>query len=143
MTIGDDSGGDSQYVSFTRAVLFRYLVNVRYLRFPVTMHHFPPRYHHLLRRFPVTELKLTLRNLTKGSIVANYQLIWSLPALRSCEVWVQALWPSELEHVNHDAEMVEALVAKREKHGVCNQLDHLYLHFHFFVKAVRSRIWFS
>ncbi|RPD68376.1 hypothetical protein L226DRAFT_527263 [Lentinus tigrinus ALCF2SS1-7] len=120
------------YISFARGTFLRLFTNVKYLILNGNLHEYPPRYRQLLRKFPITVLKLAYQDfLRPGSVVNDFKLIWSLPGLRACQIWS---WPDyldagETERINREVNMVEALVATREKLGICQNLSHLSLHY--------------
>ncbi|RPD63495.1 hypothetical protein L227DRAFT_561608 [Lentinus tigrinus ALCF2SS1-6] len=120
------------YISFARGTFLRLFTNVKYLILNGNLHEYPPRYRQLLRKFPITVLKLAYQDfLRPGSIVNDFKLIWSLPSLRACQIWSwpDYLYAGETERINREVDIVEALVATREKLGICQNLSHLSLHY--------------
>ena len=142
LTVGSGAAlqhtGSLQYISFARATFLRLFAHVQRLRLNVTFQHYPPQYHcHLLRKFPITEVRLTARDFAKGSLLAGYRLLWSLPKLEVCERWEPHV-SSEYD-IDRELDVVEALAEKREKHGICKNLSHLILRF--YSLTVRGRAW--
>ncbi|KAI0708193.1 heterokaryon incompatibility protein-domain-containing protein [Cerioporus squamosus] len=99
--------------------------NLQSLDFLVELQHYPPGYHSLLRTYPITEINLASQDVAGKFVREGFRLLWTLPELRSCRMYVPNSSPS-----NSDIDSVEALVTKREMRGVCIHLRFLSLRFY-------------
>ena len=115
LTVGE--GKSPRYISFARGVFMRLFKKVQYLDLRLSLRQYSPQYHLLLRGFPsITELSIAFRFIAGGeSILAGFRLIWSLPRLQSCQIWAPEVPRYRIKNVDHEIDILEALVVKREQ----------------------------
>ena len=141
LTVGDPRfrmisiGRVPEYISFSRGIFLRCFTNLRSLNvFNIPFLPLPPHYHHLLRKFRVTELRISFQDVckTKGTTAEYFRLIWALPELRFCEVWSPQLPSANMQEIDtHAVTTIETglVTGEWKNRQVCRNLDHLILHF--------------